>query len=307
MLLAVQIALIKLINVTKKLAQNKTLKLRVTERRKGDCLECKPPFHLHTFPGLINGNQLREAWIKTVRRESFVKKGSWQPAPSDQVCSIHFVDGLTADKNPIPNFFLGYESKEKKSRRTLFRKPLEKNAREGDITPATSTSQEEEVFQQANFIDENLDINMEKLNEGMEVIDEPMKIISGDHTYCLPNNATPRCACQDKSNLLKVLASKVNKLTLENKQLKHSSIMKTSTFTWRKKTDAKMKFYTGINTIVLFNKIFRLIKAFLHDIIYGKGPKHAKNFSKVRHRRFNTPKKLNQRDEFLIFKTWIIK
>ena len=84
--------------------------------------------------------------------------------------------------------------------------------------------------------------------------------------------------------------------------------MKISTFTWRKiKTDAKMKFYTGINTIVLFNKIFRLIKAFLHDIIYGKGPKHAKIFSKVRHRRFNTPKKLNQRDEFLIFKTWIIK
>ena len=31
----------------------------------------------------------------------------------------------------------------------------------GDITPTTSTSQEEEVLLQANFIDENLDINME--------------------------------------------------------------------------------------------------------------------------------------------------
>ena len=60
--------------------------------------------------------------------------------------------------------------------------------------------------------------------------------------------------------------------------------MKTSTFTWRKiKTDAKVKFYTEINTIVLFNKIFRLIQHFSSDIIYWKGPKHTKNFSKVRH------------------------
>ena len=77
--------------------------------------------------------------------------------------------------------------------------------------------------------------------------------------------------------------------------------MKTSTFTWRKiKTDAKVKFYTGINTIVLFNKIFRLIQTFLSDLIYWKGPKHAKNCSKVSHRRRNTSKKLSQHDEFLL-------
>ena len=77
--------------------------------------------------------------------------------------------------------------------------------------------------------------------------------------------------------------------------------MKTSTFTSRKiKTDAKMKFYTGINTIVLFNKIFRLLQPFSTDVIYRQGPKHAKNFSKARHRRCNTPKKLNQRNEFLL-------
>ena len=135
----------------------------------------------------------------------------------------------------------------------------------------------------------------------MEVIHEPMKIIPGDHTYCLPNNSTHCYACQDKSNLVKALISKINKLNLENKQLKYRSIMKTSTFTWRKiKTDAKMKFYTGVNNIVLFNKIFRLIQPFLIDVIYCKGPKHAKSFSKVRHRRCNTTKKLSQRDEFLL-------
>ena len=57
--------------------------------------------------------------------------------------------------------------------------------------------------------------------------------------------------------------------------------MKISTFTWRKKkTDAKMKFYTGINITVLFNKIFRRIQPFLSDIIYWKGLKHSETLAK---------------------------
>ena len=121
MLLPVQIVLTKLTNRKKKLGQNITFKLKITNcKKKGDCNECKSPFHLHTFPGPIKCKQLRDSWIKAVRQKPFDKKGSWQPAPSDQACSIHFVDGLATDENPIPTLFLGYESKEKKSRRTLF-------------------------------------------------------------------------------------------------------------------------------------------------------------------------------------------
>ena len=90
--------------------------------------------------------------------------------------------------------------------------------REGDITLATSTSQGEKVPLQANFIDENLDINMEELNEPTEVIHEPMKIIPGDHTYCLTNNSSPFYACQDKSNIVKTLVSKIKKLPNFGKQ-----------------------------------------------------------------------------------------
>ena len=135
--------------------------------------------------------------------------------------------------------------------------------KEDDIAPATTNSQEEEVPLQANFTDRNLCINMEERNETLEAIHEQMKIILGDRTYCLPNNYTPCYACHDKSNLLQALVSKINKLTSEKKQLKHRSIMKTSTFIWKKiKTYAKMKFYTGIYTLVLFDKIFRLIQRF---------------------------------------------
>ena len=183
-------------------------------KKKGDCVEFKPPIHVYTFPGPIKYNQLKEGWVGAVKREPFDKKRSWKPAPSDRVCSIHFDDGLATDENPIPALVFSYESKEEKSRRTLIKKPLEKNLREGDITPATSTSQEEKVPLQANFIDGNLDINMKEINE-------PKEVIPGDHTYCLPNNHTLCYACQDKSNLVKALASKINKLNLKNRQLKH--------------------------------------------------------------------------------------
>ena len=55
----------------------------------------------------------------------------------------------------------------------------------------------------------------------MEELNESIEVIPGDYTYCLPNNSTPCYACQDKSNLVKALASKINKLTLENEQLKY--------------------------------------------------------------------------------------
>ena len=77
--------------------------------------------------------------------------------------------------------------------------------RAGDITPATSISQEEELPLQGNFIDKNLDINLEELNEPMQIIHEPMKTIPGDRTYCLRNNSTSCYACQDKFNLVKAL------------------------------------------------------------------------------------------------------
>ena len=61
-----------------------------------------------------------------------------------------------------------------------------------------------------------------------------------------------------------------------------------------------MKFYARINTIVLFNKTFRLIQPYLSDKISWKRPKHPKNFNKARHRRCNTPKKMSQYYEFLL-------
>ena len=82
-------------------------------KKKEDCLECKPQFHWDTFPGPIRCEELIEAWIKAVRRKPFEKEVSWLPVASDPVCSLHFVDGLATDANPVPTLFLSYGSKEK--------------------------------------------------------------------------------------------------------------------------------------------------------------------------------------------------
>ena len=129
------------------------------------------------------------------------QQGPWQSAASNRVCPINFVDGLATDKNLIPTLFIGYKSKEKISRKTLFRKKFKKKWRKMILHLPFSISQKEEVHLLAYFIDENLDISVEGLNEQHESI----KSISGDHTYCLSNNSTPCYACRDKPNHVKVL------------------------------------------------------------------------------------------------------
>ena len=193
-------------------------------KKKGEFLKCKLHFDLHTYLGSIICKQIREAWINAVRREPFEKWGSWQPAASDRVSSIHFVDELATDENHIPSLFLGYEGKEKKLRITVFRKLLDKKMTKVLITPLTSNFQEEEVILQADFVDNSLDINIKELHEPKKVIYEPVKIIPGYYTYWLSNNSIPSCVCQDKSNIAKAIVAKINRLTLKNKQLKHISI-----------------------------------------------------------------------------------
>ena len=64
------------------------------------------------------------------------------------------------------------------------------------------------------------------------------------------------------------------------------------------KTDAKMRFYTGIASVPLFNTIFKLIKPCIPHITYWKGPKHAMWILK-RTGRKKMPTSFNPHDKFL--------
>ena len=69
-LLAFRIVLIKSINGKKKLAENTALKLKVTAKRKGTALN----LNHRLIDSPMKSKQLREAWIKAVRREPLDKK-----------------------------------------------------------------------------------------------------------------------------------------------------------------------------------------------------------------------------------------
>ena len=53
------------------------------------------------------------------------------------------------------------------------------------------------------------------------------------------------------------------------------------------KTEAKMRFYTGIASVALFNIIFKLIKPYILHLTYWKRQKHATQILKRTRRKQN--------------------
>ena len=133
-----------------------------------------------------------------------------------------------------------------------------------------------------------------------------MSVILGDHSSCWQTDTLKFLTCVDKRNLIEVLVNEINELTLENKLLKRKTLCcansNRSCFTWHKiKTDARMNFYSGIQTIEMFNVIFILIKPYLPNIVYWTAPtKYRMTSTKIKkHSVTKSSKKLIQRDGFL--------
>ena len=163
--MAIQIELIKLTNWRKKLAPNTTLRLNVTERLKGTALNVNHrfiyilflfPLNLKNKRSTDKSSETRTIWQKRTLTTSY----EWKSLFHSFCC-------WTGNwwKSHTITFSWLWKQKRKKSRRKLFRKSLGKKLKEGDIIPATSISQEENIPLQASFIDEILDINMEDRNK----------------------------------------------------------------------------------------------------------------------------------------------
>ena len=88
------------------------------------------------FPGIKRNFKKREARMKRLKRATADNK-EWNPCGNDRVSNEHFVDGILSAKNPNPTLKLGYQLKQTKLRRTLFRETLTKNSKK---LPASSAS-----------------------------------------------------------------------------------------------------------------------------------------------------------------------
>ena len=212
---------------------------------------CPRSFTLHRFPSAKVNAERRKEWIRLMNRTT-ARKTAWTPGQSDLVCSCHFVDGMPTLQNPDPTLKLGYTKKnpEKKTRRELIRRETKK-ASEEPKEPSGSANEGE--TSNAPAADSNLE----------QVLQE-----------------TQHCkGCEEKSSLIGALIKGVKTLAHERDELKSkveelsSELRKAKCaerpLSWTNiKTNAKMKFYTGISTILLFSSLFDLIKPCLPNLIY---------------------------------------
>ena len=107
-----------------------------------------------------------------------------------------------------------------------------------------------------------------------------------------------------KNVMTKLLVDKVNKLLIQTKRATRDRMFncKNSFFTWRKiKTDAKMNFYTGIQSIAMFNVLFTAITIFAKITILEGCKTNKYTYSKVK-RKAVTPRSkiLTHKDEMLL-------
>ena len=243
---------------------------------KKDC-PCKAPFTLHWFPSVQKNLERRTEWIRLVNRTT--KRGAnWTPGQSDMICSNHFVDGKPTKENPAPTINLGYQKPAKIPRRKLIRE---------SPCPEPSTS-----FQSVQGIDSS-----------------DSAAVNNDHAYCQDETSAPCYSCQDKNKVLTSMANEISKLNKEKEQLASNIehlTRKIDSLSLKKSqkplsavninTDKKMRFYTGIQTVAIFNILFSLIKPSLPKIHYWRG----KVLSTKR------PKKIRQRQNKLCGKDQLL-
>ena len=260
--------------------------------RKEHC-PCQPPFRLVCFPSTLRNGEKRDAWRGLLRRVN-QNKSPWHPSES-VVCSSHFVDGEPKVKNPNPTINLGYERNQDKSRRKLFRTPVS----DKKITSMFSGSASAFAFCSENLPPE-VKSSDSLIQSGSG--NENQYDLMSEHDYCIPSENIPCLTCQDKKEVIKSLVGKVNNQDGQITNLRKVGLSThggRSPFSWTKiKTDAKMKFYTGLSSVKLFHELFDLLKPFINEINYWRGPvctsaKIRKSLEQRKH------KKMTLKNEFL--------
>ena len=52
----------------------------------------------------------RDLWTQALKREN-LSRAKWTPKSNGRICSLHFVDGISAKANPLTTIHMGYDTK----------------------------------------------------------------------------------------------------------------------------------------------------------------------------------------------------
>ena len=187
------------------------------------------------------------------------------------ICSLHFVDGEPTYINPNPTINLGYEKPAKKPRRKLSRQ---------ELPEPSSQAKTENVS------------------------------VTCDHQYC---SEREHCqACIDKNAVIFSMANEIAKLNNEKEKLKEHIDELCENVTEMKlkqksrkpfsaasiRSDAKIRFYTGIQSFAVFEALFSLIKPHAPKLVFWRGAKVIS--SAVNKKRRHKSHRLCYMDQFLL-------
>lgn len=229
---------------------NSRYKLKVWEKKNcdehageihKDC-PCPPPFRLHIFPSVLHNMDKRKEWIRQIRRTAKGNK-EWSPGQSDMVCSCHFVDGRPTLENPNPTIELGYEKPANKARRVLIRsEPKQKEPRHEKVETVEPTG--------------------------------PPVTPRDECETCLQKQACIGSLQERLDTLSKEKASleeTVNQLSARLESLDVKKTFKRPMTSKLITSDAKMRFYTGIHKIVIFNVLLGVLKPLVPKLVFWRG------------------------------------
>ena len=91
-----------------------------------DCIHCIPPFKLYCFPSLLRNAELRNKWIRALKKQNWEETIlKWQGFLYPFVGSDYEANSALA----FSALYLGYKVEEKKASSTLIRQPLPKKVK----------------------------------------------------------------------------------------------------------------------------------------------------------------------------------
>lgn len=238
----------------------------------GSCI-CEPPFHLYPFPTELKDNYARQKWTSIVNR----KNGSqnWRPKEDSRVCSEHFEDGKPTTSNPYPTLNLGYTP----------HKPITSRPPPMERSDVPHTNKRKKLH------------------------------LAAESQQCLTQQPSSDLICEDEQSwhafsndyLEKVahLEEKIKELEikLETKSKEKSlvPIKKISVCTSTvMKSDAKVKYYTGLPNQASFNTVFQAILPHIHKVRYWKGPKRLCNPLKQKNKFSCNLRTLSPKEEMML-------
>ena len=77
---------------------------------KGQYPNCKRPYSLYCYSAEMTKGKERDSWTQALKREN-LSRAKWTPKSNGRICSLHFVDGISAKANPLTTIHMGYDTK----------------------------------------------------------------------------------------------------------------------------------------------------------------------------------------------------